>query len=166
MTSDHIHSVVRKLLREQRTSDPFSLARGLGLDVDYAGLGNLKGFYIVYKTGRYVVIDRYLDEHMARIVLAHEIGHDTLHRDIAANGGLGEKSFFDMTTKPEREANIFAAELLISDDDMLELGERGCTIEDAAKELGVYKQVAVIKARSMEERGFNINANYSPKNIF
>ncbi|MBP3854897.1 MAG: ImmA/IrrE family metallo-endopeptidase [Ruminiclostridium sp.] len=166
MNSEQIHKLVKKLVRENRTNDPFSLARGLGIDVDFAGLGELKGFYIVYKTGRYIVLNNYLDEHLARIVLAHEIGHDVLHRDIAMNGGLGENSFFDMTAKPEREANIFAAELLISDNDLIELGERGCTVEDAAKELGVHSQIAMIKARSMEERGYNINSNYVRSNVF
>lgn len=153
-------------MREQRTGDPFSLAAGLGIDVDSADLGELKGFYVVYGTGRYIVINHHLDEHMARLVLAHEIGHDILHRDIAANGGLGERSFFDMTSKPEKEANIFAAELLISDEDMIELGERGMTVEEAAKELGVHCQVALIKARSMEERGFDIKVPYIARDLF
>ena len=166
MVSDRIFSLVRKTVREQHTSDPFSLARGLGLDVDYADLGELKGFYVVYKTGRYIVINHNLDERMSRLVLAHEIGHDMLHRDIAENGGMGESSFFDMTSKPEREANIFAAELLISDDDMVELGERGCTIEEAAKELGVHAKVAMIKARSMEERGYEIKVPYVQSGLF
>ncbi|MBQ9484289.1 MAG: ImmA/IrrE family metallo-endopeptidase [Ruminiclostridium sp.] len=166
MVSERIFSLVRKTVREQRTSDPFSLARGLGLDVDYADLGELKGFYVVYKTGRYIVINHNLDERMSRLVLAHEIGHDMLHRDIAENGGMGESSFFDMTSKPEREANIFAAELLISDDDMVELGERGCTIEKAASELGVHTAVAMIKARSMEERGFAINVPFIQSGLF
>ena len=156
--SERIYSLVRQTVREMHTSDPFSLARSLGLDVDYANLGELKGFYVVYKTGRYVVINHNLDERMTKLVLAHEIGHDLLHRDIAASGGMGEKSFFDMTSKPEREANIFAAELLVTDDDMIELGERGCTVEEAAKELCVHCKVAMIKARSMEERGYKINA--------
>lgn len=166
MNTDQIYSLVRKTVREQHTNDPFSLAEGLGIDVDYADLGELKGFYVAYKTGRYIVINHHLEEHMSRIVLAHEIGHDLLHRDIASNGGMGEQSFFDMTSKPEREANIFAAELLISDEDMIELGERGCTVDEAAKELGVHTQVAVIKARSMEERGFEIRSDYISRSIF
>ncbi len=166
MVSDRIFSLVRKTVREQHTSDPFSLAMGLGLDVDYADLGELKGFYVVYKTGRYIVINQNLDERMTKLVLAHEIGHDMLHRDIAENGGMGESSFFDMTSKPEREANIFAAELLISDEEMVELGERGCTIEEAASELGVHTKVAMIKARSMEERGFDIKVPYVQTGLF
>ncbi len=166
MVSDRIFSLVRKTVREQHTSDPFSLAMGLGLDVDYADLGELKGFYVVYKTGRYIVINQNLDERMTKLVLAHEIGHDMLHRDIAENGGMGERSFFDMTSKPEREENIFAAELLISDEEMVELGERGCTIEEAASELGVHTKVAMIKARSMEERGFDIKVPYVQTGLF
>lgn len=166
MGSDRIYSLVRKTVREHHTSDPFSLAGSLGIDVDQADLGELKGFYIVYKTGRYIVINHHLDETMARLVLAHEIGHDLLHRDIAANGGMGEKTFFDMTAKPEREANIFAAELLITDDDMKEMGEKGYTIEEAASELGVHTAVAMIKARSMQERGFDINVPYFQSGLF
>ena len=166
MNSEQIHSTVRKIIRENRTSDPFSLARSLGIDVDCADLGELKGFYVVYGTGRYIVLNQNLNERMTRVVLAHEIGHDILHRDIAANGGMGESSFFDMTSKPEREANIFAAELLISDDDMTEQGERGCTIEEAAAAIGVHAQVAMIKARSMQERGFGINVPYITNDLF
>ncbi|MBQ3841179.1 MAG: ImmA/IrrE family metallo-endopeptidase [Ruminiclostridium sp.] len=166
MNSEQIHSTVRRLIRENRTGDPFSLARSLGIDVDCADLGELKGFYVVYGTGRYIVLNHNLSERMSRLVLAHEIGHDTLHRDIAANGGMGERSFFDMTAKPEREANIFAAELLISDEEMTELGERGFTIDEAAAEIGVHTQAAMIKARSMQERGFGINVPYITNDLF
>ena len=57
LKSDKIHSLVKQIVREQHTSDPFSLAAGLGIDVDQADLGELKGFYVVYKTGRYIVLN-------------------------------------------------------------------------------------------------------------
>ena len=49
---------------------------------------------------------------------------------------------------------------------MVELGERGCTIEEAASELGVHTKVAMIKARSMEERGFDIKVPYVQTGLF
>ena len=79
---------------------------------------------------------------------------------------MGESSFFDMTSKPEREANIFAAELLIPDEEMTDLGEQGHTIEEAASVIGVHTQVAMIKARSMQERGFGINVPYITNDLF
>ena len=102
---------------------------------------------------------------MKRIVLLHEIGHDQLHRKQATV--FQEFNLFDMTSNSmEYEANIFAAELLISDDDMTEQGERGCTIEEAAAAIGVHAQVAMIKARSMQERGFAINVPYITNDLF
>lgn len=161
-----IYDTVKSLVKRCRTSDPFSLAQALDIDVDCADLGNLKGFYVVYEKGRYIVINRRLDEHMSRLVLAHEIGHDILHRDLAENGGLGESSFFDMRSKPEKEANVFAANLLITDEDMLELSSYGYTIEEIAKSLNVHFQIALIKAADMAARGYEANVPFVPNADF
>ena len=162
MENDYIYRLVRDTVRRHKTSDPFSLAGGLGIDVDCADLGELKGFYIVYRERRYIVLSEVLEEHMSRLVLAHEIGHDLLHRDIAANGGLKETGFFDMTAKHEKQANFFAANLLISDEDMLSLGEEGYTIDEIAAQLGVHSYTAMIKARDMQLRGIGVNVPYIP----
>ena len=50
---------------------------------------------------------------MKRIVCAHEIGHDRLHRALAKKHGLQEFVLYDMATKPEYEANIVATEILL-----------------------------------------------------
>ena len=91
-----IFELTNELVKKYKTRDPFSLASSLGIDVDCADLGSLKGFYIVYSRNRFVVLNTSLTESLSRIILAHEIGHDRLHRSIAENGGLKESSFFDM----------------------------------------------------------------------
>ena len=166
MNRNEINDIVKQAVRKYRTSDPFMLAAAMDIDVDCADLGGLKGFYIVYNGDRYIVVNKYLEEHMARLVVAHEIGHDCLHRDMAERGGLRESGFFDMASKPEKEANIFAANLLISDSDMLELGEEGYTIEEIAKKLEVHYQVALIKAADMNSRGYNANVPFVPDSGF
>ena len=166
MSGIDINAVVLETVRKCRTSNPFELARSLGIDLDYADLGGLKGFYIVYEKGRYIVINENLDERLMKLVAAHEIGHDCLHRDIAERGGLKETGFFDMKSKPEKEANIFAANLLISDREMLELAEEGYTIENIAKALGVHYQTALIKAEDMGKRGYEVKVPYVPKAEF
>ena len=50
--------------------------------------------------------------------LAHEIGHDRLHRALAKKHGLQEFVLYDMATKPEYEANIVAAEILLDSDEI------------------------------------------------
>lgn len=44
---------------------------------------------------RIMLLNNSLDEHMHNIVLAHEIGHDHLHRKLATTG-LKEFNLFDM----------------------------------------------------------------------
>ena len=50
-----------------------------------------------------------LDENMLRIVCAHELGHDQLHRNMAKTTPIHEFMLYDMKSKPEYEANIVAA---------------------------------------------------------
>lgn len=166
MSRNDINELVQETVRKYRTKNPFELAESLGIDLDFADLGGLKGFYIVYDKGRYIVINENLDERLAKLVAAHEIGHDCLHRSLAESGGLKETGFFDMKSKPEKEANVFAANLLISDKDMLELAEEGYTIESIAKCLDVHYQTALIKAEDMGNRGYQVNVPFVPKSEF
>ncbi len=52
-----------------------------------------------------------------RVILAHEIAHSVLHANITA--AFHEFTLFDDTDRQEYEANLFAAELLLSDDCVL-----------------------------------------------
>jgi len=55
------------------------------------------------------------------MVLAHEIGHDQLHRKECVNGAsFHESRIFSPLNHYEIEANIFAAHLLIPDDEVIE----------------------------------------------
>jgi len=164
--SSRIFDTVTDFTKKYNTRDPFVLAEAMDVDVDFADLGTLKGFYIVYKRGRYIVLNKSLTDSLSGIILAHELGHDILHRHLAENGGLKESSFFDMKSKPEMEANIFAANLLISDKEVMSYAEDGYTAEDMAKNLYVPYPLALIKISDMNKRGFNLNIPYTPRADF
>lgn len=164
--AENIYDMTNELCRKYKTRDPFSLAESLGIDVDCADLGSLKGFYIVYNNNRFIVLNVNLTETLSRIILAHEIGHDILHRVIAENGGLKEASFFDMKSRPEMEANVFAANLLITDKEVMEYGEDGRTAEEMAKDLFVPYPLALIKINDMIQRGYELNIPYIPRAEF
>ena len=57
---------------------------------------------------------------MLRIVCAHELGHDQRHRKLAQANSLHEFMLYDMTTRPEYEANIVVAEILIDNEELLD----------------------------------------------
>jgi len=110
------------LVRKHDTRDPFQLARELGIHVEYADyFGKLKGMYMVVRRNRFIYLNNKLDERTLRIVCTHEIGHDQWHRDLAAAGAFREFMLYNMPTRQEYEANIFAAEVLLETDEVLRL---------------------------------------------
>lgn len=167
MSSQNIYEKVTEITKKYKTRDPFMLAEAMDVDVDFADLGTLKGFYIVYKRNRFIVLNKNLTDTLSGIILAHELGHDILHRHLAENGGgIKEASFFDMKSKPEMEANIFAANLLITDKEVISYGEDGYTAEEMAKSLYVPYPLALIKINDMNNRGYELNIPYIPKAEF
>jgi len=68
---------------------------------------------------RFMFIKDNLHPVMENIVLLHELGHDTLHREEATRtGGFEEFNIFEMQdNRMEYEANIFASQVALSTDD-------------------------------------------------
>ena len=151
--------MVISLMKKYRTNDPYELAEELGIVVKYRHFNDLKGMYKVIGRVSYIWLHDELDEITERIVLMHEIGHHIFHRDIAASS-FQEFSLYDMEGKPEVEANIFAANMLISDKSMAELAERNYTSEQAACELCMPHQLVLIKIQDMIDRGYGLCLGY------
>ena len=111
MSAKHLSKVGSDLVRRCGTRDPFRIAQELGIEVLFCDdFGPLKGMYRVIKRNRFIFINKDLSSRMQRIVCAHELGHDQLHRHLAKGNALQEFMLYDMATKPEYEANIVAAE--------------------------------------------------------
>ena len=121
MTARQLSEVGERLVRRCGTRAPFEIARQLGVEVLFCpDFGSMKGMYRVIKRNRFIFLNRDLAPQMQRIVCAHELGHDRLHRNLAKTGALQEFMLYDMTTKPEYEANIVAAEILLDTDEVLD----------------------------------------------
>ena len=89
--------------------------------------------YRVIKRNRFIILNAKNSEQIDRIVCAHELGHDQLHRDFACRQAFQEFMLYDMSTRREYEANIFAAELLLEDETVLEMIAAGLdTVQIAA----------------------------------
>ncbi len=111
----------QNLINKVGDNNPFNIARDIGIQVIFCDhFSALKGMYTVVKRNRFIFINSNLSEKMQRIVCAHELGHDQLHRHLAKNVALQEFMLYEMASTPEYEANIFAAELLIDTKEILE----------------------------------------------
>ena len=84
MNAEQLSRVGEKLVKRCGSRDPFEIARQLGINVMLCeNFGSLKGMYRVIKRNRFIFLNNSLDENMLRIVCAHELGHDQLHRNMA-----------------------------------------------------------------------------------
>lgn len=148
--TDYILDTVHRLQKKLRTKDPFEAARNLGIHVLYRNLNNLKGFYTLRCRERYIVINESLSQNEQKIVCAHELGHDRLHRHFAQYTPLQDLMIYDMTLKPEREANMFATEFLLSDSDILDNADK--TVEQLSSFFGMDERYIQLKLQLMLRR--------------
>ena len=153
MTARQLSEVGKRLVRRCGTRDPFEIARQLGIEVLFCpDFGSMKGMYRVVKRTRFIFLNRDLTPQMQRIVCAHELGHDKLHRDLAKVGALQEFMLYDMTTKPEYEANIVAAEILLDTDEVLDyVYNFGYTSEQIAKAMSTDINLVALKVAHLAE---------------
>jgi len=119
---DYISRTVDKLIKKYQTRDPYELCSSLGVRVRLMDLEyGLKAYYFYQSRIRSIVLNSRVAEPIRRILVAHELGHDRLHKKLAMLKGFQEIELFDKTIPAEYEANIFAAELMIADNEVLEL---------------------------------------------
>lgn len=155
---DYIYELAEKLVTKYKTRNPCLLAELAGVNVWFRPLGGLKGFYIFERKSRYIVINEDLEEIMVKVVAAHELGHDMLHRELS-QGGIRETTLFLANNKTEREANFFAANVLISDK-MITKNISDCeTIQQLSYEFSVPQEIINYKLESMNKRGYKFNVS-------
>lgn len=151
---DKIRKTALRLVREFGTRDPFAIARGLGVQVLFRNdFTRLKGMYKVILRNRYIFINANLEPAMQHLVCAHELGHDLLHRRFFRAGTFQEFVLYDMKSKPEFEANVFAAELLLEDSVVDSCLKGGYDVFQVAGMLGVDVNLLLVKVNQMYEGG-------------
>jgi Zn-dependent peptidase ImmA (M78 family) len=166
MNCSNISKCANKLIKTYETNDPFKVAEYLGIDLKYKEVQHLKGFYTYILRNRYIVINDSIDEISAKIVCAHEIGHDRFHRGLGINMFRDEMCVSLKTSIAEMQANYFAAEFLISDNSFLDKVAENYTYAQIACTLGVHTELVMVKAQLLNSRGHKLNVPYVPKSNF
>lgn len=109
---------VRSLVKKFKTRDPFAIAKELGIIIKYKYLSNdyPKGMFKKVLKRKFIILNmsRIINEYELRVVMAHELGHAIMHSS-DSTFFLHDHTFYSRG-KFEKEANAFAAELLIDTD--------------------------------------------------
>ncbi len=156
--NDHIFAQAERLRKKYRTRDPYEALEEMNVVVMYSNAfarDGLKGFCTIQNQTKYVVINEKLSEEDQRVVAAHELGHIVVHNTDLKIGAFRDNDIYMATGKKEREANFFAADFLIADEDVIDL-MKSCDANffNVAKELFIPAPFFAFKLYSMVERGY------------
>lgn len=159
MRYDTVCDAVTALRKKTDLTNPEKLCAALGILLLARPLGKepdaIKGFYYMNRRVKTITVNSDLPEVIQRIIIAHEIGHAQLH----ASKGITQfhdVGMFDESSAMEKEANLFAAELLLKDEDVLEAMNGDTTFSAAAAELYVPMELLDFKFRVMKSKGYKL----------
>ncbi|MCR1823787.1 ImmA/IrrE family metallo-endopeptidase [Terrisporobacter muris] len=142
MTSN-IPKLVSSLIKKYNTRDPYVLAECLDIEIIEYNLSTAYGMYKLVNRNKFIFLNSKLDEITKRFVLSHELGHAILHR--TSPGFYFKNHTLMKTSIYEIEANTFAAELIISDNEFKEFLNYGYTISQMASYFNVTEDLIKLK---------------------
>ena len=155
MANDWIYEKANALVKKYFTRDPLELTQILNIHLEeMSDTTVLLGMYQIIQRNRFIFLSSNLHPNIRKVVLAHEIGHDQLHRKYAKKNAFHEVSVFRELNHYEIEANIFAAHLLIDDKEIIRLLENGFVSDRSlADELGVEINLVNLKISELYKMG-------------
>lgn len=169
MLAEAIKHEVSRVKIKYRTNDLYEICRAMKIRIQTFPMGtseeSCKGFFLMNARCKVITINSDLPDHIQRIILAHELGHAILHSD-AAISAFHEFAMFDDSDRMEYEANVFAAEFLLEDDEVTERLEEQMDFFTMAKVLSVPPELLDFKCRILQRQGYEIKAPYIAKGNF
>ena len=142
---NYIKDLVILNVRKYGTRNPFELAEKMNIEVQLGNPG-CAGCYMYLKKHRYIFLDQNLEEREMLQVMAHELGHAIMHRK--QNCYFIRNKTLLLNSKTEREANLFAAELLIEDELIIE--HQDYTIAQLARLTGYEEKLIELRVKNKE----------------
>lgn len=150
MTQDAIRQCAADIIKKCKTNDPFKISTSLGLNIMYRDIGSLKGMSIVIKRNPFILINQNLHPAMRRVICAHELGHLLLHRGLLSEAALIRRSTqMHLDERPEYEANLFAAALLIDEREAVSLLRDGYSTTEIGKIMHIHPNFVTILLHSL-----------------
>ena len=138
------------------TRDPHKAAEELGIRIRYHAFSRQKGAYIVVLRDPVIILNDNLDPVTERIVLWHEIGHHVLHRKEASSAFTEYNLFGRGEDRMEYEANVFAAQASLPEDELLEYIEQGYSLQQTAKAMNSDANLVALKVDTLIRQGYQL----------
>ena len=158
--SERIFSQVQKYRKRFGTRDPFELLDAMGIVLIKSNAyphDGLRGYCTIMNQTRYVVINQKQPEEEQRVVTGHEAGHLIIHPEELKMGAFQDWDVYNAKGLLEREANLFSADYLLDDGEVLDLmHSKDADFFRVAQELRIPTPFFAFKLYSMVARGYNM----------
>ena len=156
MRNQTIYEHAAKIQKKFDTRNPFRLLQAMKADVrESYRYSQLKGYCYYANRSTFVVLNGRLDEAEKTIVAAHEAAHLILHHHQIMAAPMRDMFLYDMTSKIEYEANLFAADFLIDDEQVLTLiDDKDLDFFSLCKTLYFTPDFLSFKLYSLMQRGY------------
>ncbi len=166
--SYEIYREADRLVHKCGSRDAHSIADMLGIKIIYrSDFKELLGMYTCLWKHRMIFLNDRLDYYLEQMVIAHEIGHDRRHRELAAQSGLQEFSLFRMkNSNIEYEANAFAAHLLLDSDEVCAYARQNYDVVQTSAAMNSDVNLMLIKLREMMKLGYDLSVPFEPDSKF
>lgn len=142
-------------------SDPYDLLDDMNVVLRFSHAyprNGLRGYCAIMNRTKYVVINGKQPKEEQRVVAGHEAGHLILHKLELRAGAMSDFDVYNVKGRLERQANFFAADFLIDDDEVLDLmHSRDADFFHVAKELCIPAPFFAFKLYSMVNRGYSMH---------
>ena len=116
------------------------------------------------------LISSFLSEEEKRIVAAHELGHVVLHRAQLKLAPMKDEYLYNMKDNTEYQANLFAADLLLEDDEIDKMSKNEdldyfgfCSSLYSSPELMSFKLYSLIQRGQAYHMPMELQSNFLAK---
>lgn len=152
--------LVKEIIKNHKTNNPFVIAFDLGITLSYEPLGNVRGYYAQIADQKQIHVNEGVIWYDRKFIVAHLLYHAIKNDDEKIVIWKRRKEM--KYSKHERNGNKFAIELLLGTTELLEydIFEKVCLSQGLTFQ--EYKDACDLLD---EMAGFNIS-KLSPKEIF
>ena len=114
------------------------------------------GFCSLYEGNPIIVVNSELTTTHKKFVTGHELYHIENDQFLLENNSCIRDTFQNLSDSAELNANLFAIELLISDENALNAIQEQNSVDFAAMELGIKPSLLAYKLRLLRYKGYPI----------
>ncbi|MGC8229873.1 ImmA/IrrE family metallo-endopeptidase [Pseudobacillus badius] len=148
-----IKDTVVQLTKKYKTNNPYEIAAAKNIYVMEQDLHeSIYGFYKYIRKNKFIFINSNIQQTLKFFTCAHELGHSELHPRV--NTPFLKANTLFTVNKVEVEANKFAVELLLPDEEVYQYKHTNLSISEISKIFGIPKELAHLKTLKERQKIF------------